>query len=122
MVTVPTIRTKTILKELVEAVNDFAKARNWRPGDYSMFVRVQEDWLNINFILVVPDLGGQTPEAVWNELDDHLEEIRKELAETGFYIGYLVRDRKQVEHGGIDSVPRSHVDIEDLLPNLKLTY
>jgi hypothetical protein len=121
MVIGTTLKTRAALATLVKALRDFAKAQGWKPGEYSILFRVLEDWGRIRVILVAEDLGGRSNREVWNELFDHLEKTLNRGADIGFSLGFSVRERKQVEEGGMYSIPEGYVDASDLLPGTSLT-
>ncbi len=116
-----TLRTRAALARIMGALKDFAKAQHWEQGEYSVLFRVLEDWGRISFILVAPDLGSRLNQDVWNELFDHLETALNRSEDIGFSLGFSVRDRKQVEQGGMYSIPEGYVEAEDLLPRTSLT-
>jgi hypothetical protein len=116
-----TLTTRGALARIVKSLKDFAKAQHWKPGEYAILFRVLEDWGRISFILVAEDLGGKSNREVWNELFDHLEKTLNRGADVGFSLGFSVRERKQVEEGGMYSIPEGYVDASDLLPGTSLT-
>jgi hypothetical protein len=116
----PTLRTKAALMRITKALQDFAKAQNWKPGEYWILFRVSEEWGRIRIILVAEDFGGRSNQEVWNELFDHLEKTLNRGADVGFSLGFSVRERKQVEQGGMYSIPEGYFYAEELLPSTNL--
>jgi hypothetical protein len=116
-----TLRTSAALKRIVEVLKDFSTAQNWKPGDYRILFDVLEEWGRIRIMLIAEDFGGRSNQEVWDALYDHLEKTLHRGDDVGFSLGFSVRERKQVEKGGMYSVPERYVDAEDLLPSTRLT-
>jgi hypothetical protein len=122
MVTRPTLTTKAVLRRIANALVDFAKQQGWSQDQYQIFFRVLEDWGRITVMLVVDDFGGRSEQAMWSLVHDHLEQSIKRDGDIGFSLGLSVRERRQVEQGGIYAIPDSYVEVADLLPASSLDH
>jgi hypothetical protein len=116
-----TLRTITVLTRIAKALREFAKERGWQPRQYRILFRVLEEWGRINVILVAEDFGGRSNQEMWNEVFQHLEKSLNHGSDRGFSLGFSVREKKQVEQGGMYSIPEAYVDAEEILPATSLT-
>ena len=65
-----------------------------------------EDWGRISVYFIVKEFGGLSEQEMWERVWDYLEEVaRSRNGDIGFSVGLSVRDRKQVDQGGIYSIP-----------------
>jgi hypothetical protein len=115
MATVTTLRTTNALRRISAALRDFAKHEGWQPDEYQILFRVLENWGRISALLVVKDFGGLTEKEMWGRVVDHLDQSLKPGGDIGFSIGLSVRERKQVEQGGMYAIPEGYVEEELLL-------
>jgi len=116
-----TLRTRTALVRIAKALREFATERGWEPGQYRILFRVLEEWGRISVLFLADDFGGRSNQEMWNEVFDHLEEALNRGADIGFSLGLSVREKKQVERGGMYSIPEGYVDEEELLPSASLS-
>jgi hypothetical protein len=116
-----TVSTKTALSRIADALKHFAKDRGWRPEDYEILFRVLEQWGKISVLLIAKDFGGLSNREIWDQLFDYMEKELKHGPDIGFSLGLSVRERKQVEQGGMYSIPEEYVSVEELLPSPTLT-
>jgi hypothetical protein len=121
MVTIPTLKTRTALTRITNALRAFAKARGWQPGQYQILFRVLEEWGRISFVLIAEDFGGLSNREMWDLVFDHLEASLNQGSDIGFSLGFSVREKKQVEQGGMYTIPEEYVPVEQLLPGTSLT-
>lgn len=112
----PTLTTKAALARIAQALAEFAKEQGWTPDQYQLLFRVLEDWGRISVMLVADDFKGLSNRAMWDKVFDSLEAKLKSGGDIGFSVGLSVRERKQVEQGGMYTIPESYVDAADLLP------
>ena len=115
MASSPTLRTKTALARIVDALKHFAKDRGWEPDDYEIQFRVSEQWGRISVMLIAEDFGGLSNREMWNQLFDYVEKELNQGPDIGFSLGLSVREKKQVEQGGPYSIPLGYVDYKELL-------
>jgi hypothetical protein len=121
MASSPTLSTKTALSRIVDVLKHFAKDRGWRPEDYEILFRVLEQWGKISVLLITKDFGGLTNREIWDQVFDYMEKELGQGPDIGFSLGLSVRERNQVEQGGMYSIPEEYVAVEDLLPSPTLT-
>jgi hypothetical protein len=114
MATSTTLRTRTVLRRIARALKEFAADQGWQPGEYQIFFRVLEDWGRISIFFIVKEFGAQSEKEMWVRVWDFLQKSLKQDGDTGFSVGLSVRDRQQVEQGGMYSIPEGYVE-EDLL-------
>jgi hypothetical protein len=108
----PTV--KSILARICKALDDFSSEGGWRPGEYRILFRVSHRWGIIKIFFIIKDLGELSSQEMWVRVWDYLE---KALAgeDVVYTLRLSVRDWKQVEQGGIYSIPPGFVDAEELL-------
>ena len=53
---------------------------------------------------------------MWDLVFDFLENSLKKDGDIGFSLGLSVREKSQVERGGIYTIPETYVEAADLLP------
>lgn len=116
MVTRPTLMTKAVVRRIAEALVAFAKEQAWKKDQYELLFHLQEEWGRITVMLVAEDFGGRSDREMWDLVYHYLERSLKEDGDIGFSLGLAVRERSQVEHGGIYSIPDTYVEVADLLP------
>jgi hypothetical protein len=117
MVARPTLTTKAALYRIAKALKDFAeKEEGLRRGQYRILFKLVEDWGHINVMLILDDFKGRSDREIWDKVYDYLHDALKKEGDTGFVVGHLVRERSQVERGGIYGIPETYVDVADLLP------
>jgi hypothetical protein len=109
-----TFKTRTVLRRIVRALKAFAAEHGWQPGEYQIFFRVLEDWGRINIFFIVGEFGTQTEKEMWVRVWDYLQESLKQDGDTGFSVGLSVRERQQVQQGGMYCIPEGYIE-EDLL-------
>lgn len=112
----PTLTTKGALARISKALAEFAKDQGWTPDQYQVLFRVLEDWGRISVMLVADDFKGLSNRAMWDKVDDSLQAKLKPGGDIEFSLGLSVRQRKQVEQGGMYTIPESYVNAADLLP------
>jgi hypothetical protein len=116
MVTRPTLTTKDVLRRIAKALVDFAKEQGWNKDQYQILFRLMEEWGRITVMLVVDDFAGRSEQAMWSLVHDYLEKALKREGDIGFSLGLSVREKSQVERGGLYAIPDSYVEVADLLP------
>ena len=67
-------------------------------------------------MLVAEDFGGRSNREMWDQVYDHLEDKLEPDGDIGFSLGLSVRERKQVEQGGMYAIPEVMSKSTDLLP------
>ncbi len=112
----PTLTTKAVVRRIATALVDFAKGQGWKKDQYEILFRLLEDWGHIRVMLIVDDFGGRSDQVMWSLVHDYLEESLKRDGGIGFSLGISVRERRQVEQGGIYTIPDTFVEVADLLP------
>lgn len=120
MATHTTLTTRTALERIAQALVKFAKQQNWDSKDYRILFRVLEDWGRITVMLVADDFKGRSNRDMWNDVADWLDQELKPGGDIGFSIGLSVREKKQVEQGGMYTIPEGYVDSSELLPGSDL--
>src|SRR5262249_28719246 len=116
MVTRPTLTTKAAVRGIAKALMEFAKEQGWRHDQYELLCAVQEDWGRITVMLVAEDFGGRSDREMWDLVYNYLERSLKQEGDIGFSVGLAVREKSQVERGGLYSIPDTYVEVADLLP------
>lgn len=114
MATSRTLRTRTALRRIVSSLKDFATEQGWQPGEYQILFRVLEDWGRISILFIVKEYGGLSEKEMWARVRGFLETSLKQDGDIGFSFGLSVRDRQQVEQGGMYSIPEGYIE-HDLL-------
>jgi len=117
----PTLKTSTALTRIAKALREFAKERGWQPGHYRILFRVLEQWGRINVLFIADDFGGRSNQEMWDQVFQHLEKALNHGSDRGFSLGLSVREKKQVEQGGMYAIPEDYEDAEELLPSTSLT-
>jgi hypothetical protein len=115
----PALRSK--LTSIAKALNDFASEQGWLPGEYKILCRVSKTWGKINVYFIVKDFGSFSEREMWERAWNHLKTSVASDADSGYAVGLSVHDWQQVNQGGIYSIPKSYVDLEDLLPSASMT-
>jgi hypothetical protein len=106
---------KSVLRRIVDALEQFAAAERWAPNEYQILFRVSQKWGRIRVFFIVKDLGNLSPQDMWVRVWDHLENSLKNGPDIGYSVGLSVHDLSQVNQGGAHSVPRGYVDQKELL-------
>jgi hypothetical protein len=109
------MKTRTALRRIAAALNDFAKEQGWNRSDYRILFRVLEDWGRITIFFIVKEFGGLSRNEMWARVTDHLDQSMSRDGETGFSIGISVRTFDQVAKGGSNSIPEGYVEDEVVL-------
>jgi hypothetical protein len=117
MASSPTLRTRTAMTRISKAIKEFAAEKEWKPEEYQILFRNLEQWGRISVFLVAESFSGLTNKDVWNQVFDHLEKSLKQYGDVGFSIGLSVREKRQVEEGGMYSIPTEFVNEEEFLLN-----
>jgi hypothetical protein len=112
----PALTTKEALARIAKALVEFAKEQGWTPDQYQVLFRVLEDWGRISVMLVADDFKGLSNREMWDKVFDSLEAKLKPGGDIGFSLGLSVREKRQVEQGGMYTIPEGYVDAADLLP------
>jgi len=105
------------MTRISKALRDFADTKGWKPDEYEILFRNLEQWGRISVFLIAESFSGLTNKQMWSEVFDHLERSLKQHGDIGFSIGLSVREKKQVEEGGMHSIPVGFVGEEELLLN-----
>lgn len=116
MATRTTLTTKSAVRRIAKALASFAQQRGWSEDQYQLFFRVLEEWGRITVMLVAEDFDGRSDREMWDLVHDFLLESLKEDGDLGFSLGLSVREKSQVERGGIYAIPETYVEVADLLP------
>jgi hypothetical protein len=116
MVARPTLRTKAVIRRTAEALAEFAKEQGWKKDQYQLLFHLQEEWGRITVMLVAEDFGGRSDREMWDLVYDYLQRSLKQEGDIGFSLGLAVREKSQVEKGGLYSIPDTYVEVADLLP------
>jgi hypothetical protein len=114
MATSTTVRTRTALRRLARVLKEFATEQGWKPGEYQILFRVLENWGRISILYIVKEYGGLSEKEMWVRVWDFLARSLKQDGDLGFSVGLSVRDRQQVEQGGMYSIPEDYIE-HDLL-------
>jgi hypothetical protein len=110
------LTTKVAVRRIAKALMEFAKEQGWRKDQYELLFHVQEDWGRITLMLVAEDFGGRSDREMWDLVHNYLERSLKQEGDIGFSLGLAVREKSQVERGGLYSIPDIYVEVADLLP------
>jgi hypothetical protein len=110
----PTLTTRQAMRGITNALKDFAVKRGWKPGDYQILFRNLEQWGRISVFFIVESFSGLSHKEMWMQVFDHLEQSLNQGGDMGFSLGLTVRQRAQVERGGMHSIPDGFVDEEQL--------
>jgi hypothetical protein len=113
-----TLRTRTLVRRIANALKDFAVGQGWQPGEYQILFRVLEDWGRISVFFIVKEFGNLSENEMWVRVWDHLE---KSLgSDMGYSVGLSVRNWAQMNQGGMYSIPEGYVDVQELLMDAAL--
>jgi hypothetical protein len=116
MVTRPALTTKSAVRRIAKAFVEFAKELGWRKDQYELLFHLQEEWGRITVMLIAEDFGGRSAREMWDLVYDHVQRSLKQEGDIGFSLGLAVREKSQVERGGIYAIPDTYVEVADLLP------
>jgi hypothetical protein len=119
MVTSPTINrtTKAVLARIAKALVEFAKKQGWTKNQFEVLFHVMEDWWRIRVMLVVDDFGDRSEREMWDQVHEYLKDsLDRDGGIEPFSLGLSVREKSQVERGGIYTIPDTYVEAADLLP------
>lgn len=116
MVTRPALTTKAAVRRIAEALVAFAKDQGWKKDQYELLFKVLEEWGRITVMLVAEDFGGRSDREMWDLVYDYLQKSLEQGGDIGFSLGLAVREKSQVEKGGMYSIPDTYVEVADLLP------
>jgi len=102
------------MRRISKALKDFAAMKGWKPGDYQILYRNLEQWGRISVFFIAESFSGLSNKDMWIQVIDYLEQSLNQGGDIGFSIGLSVREREQVEHGGMYSIPDGFIDEEEL--------
>jgi hypothetical protein len=91
-------------RKVAHALMRYAEKKGWRPDDYRVYVRFNEDWDTMHFVLVSREFEGQDNYESYQDVWRHLEDSLKDDPELLRSIYLVVKDFKQAEQGGIFGV------------------
>ena len=117
MASSPALSTRKAMTRISAALKDFAAQKGWKPHEYQILFRNLEQWGRISVFFIVEDFSGLTNKEMWCEVFDYLEKSLNQQGDTGFSVGLSVRQNKQVEEGGMYSIPVGFVSEDELLLN-----
>jgi len=100
---------------IAKALKEFATEQSWNAGEYKILFRASRRWGIIYVFFVTKDFGKFSNQDMWVMVWKHLEKSLATGPAIGYTIRLAVRDWKQVEEGGIYSIPPGFVDQEELL-------
>ncbi len=107
------LKSKLIL--IAKALKEFATEQGWKAGEYKILFRVNRRWAVISVYFIAKDFGKLSNQEMWEMVLRHVEKSLATVPDIGYAIRLAVRDWKQVEEGGIYSIPPGFVDQEELL-------
>ena len=117
MACTPTLITRQAMRRITKALKDFAAKKGWEPEDCQILFRNLEEWGRISVFFIVESFSGLYHKEMWIQVVDHLEQSLNQGGGIGLSVGLTVRERKQVEQGGVHSIPAGFVSEEDLFLN-----
>jgi hypothetical protein len=110
------LTTRTVLAKIAKVLKEFAeKEEGLGPDQYQILFRVLEDWGEISVVLVLDDFKGLSEREMWDKVHKYLQEALTNEGGVGYALGLTVREKRQVERGGIYAIPESYVEAADLL-------
>ncbi len=102
------------IRWVTRAFGQFAADQGWKPGDYQVFVDINEDWGKVHVILAARDFPGQTHREKWQYVMDYLlRNFGEEEPLLLQALGLILRTFDQIEEGGIYSINPQFVDVHD---------
>jgi hypothetical protein len=110
MATSATLRTRDVLRKIAKSLHEFAAVQGWQSGEYQILFQVLEDWGRIRVLFIVKEFGGLSEKQMWVRVWDHLEKSLNPDGGIGFSLGLSVREKQQVEQGGIYSIPDDYME------------
>jgi hypothetical protein len=114
MACTPTLITRQAMRRITKALKDFAAKKGWEPEDCQILFRNLEEWGRISVFFIVESFSGLSHKDMWAQVFDYLEQSLNQSGAFGFSVGITVRERQQVEQGGMYSIPDGFMDEEDL--------
>ncbi len=59
-------------RRIAEAISEFAAEQQWKPEDWAIFMRVNEEWFSIHIILVAKAFEGRDRRECYGEVWDYV--------------------------------------------------
>jgi hypothetical protein len=115
MAAVTGLNTTKALRRIAAGLRDYAKSQGLSINEFQIFFRVLEDWGKISALLILDDFEGASQKEIWQSAWKFIEAYLQQGGDIGFSVGLLVRNGKQVEQGGPNSIPEGYVEEELLL-------
>jgi hypothetical protein len=102
------------IRWVARAFGQFAADQGWKPGDYQVFVHINQDWGRVHVLLAATDFPGNTHLEKWQYVMDYLKRhFGKEEPLLLQALGLTLRTFDQIEEGGIYSIAPQFVDVRD---------
>src|SRR4051812_21877306 len=89
------------VKRVVQVFRDYARAQGWGPGDYELYLRLNEDWGRIHVLLVARDYPGRYIEERWLSVVDFVDQALHDDPGLANAITLTLRTYDEVAKGGI---------------------
>ncbi len=109
-----TAEVRQTIRWVTRAFGRFAADQGWKPGEYQVFIHINEDWGKVHVLLAAKDFPGQTELEKWqyvmHYLERHFGEEEPWLLKA---LGLILRTFDQIEEGGIYSISPQFVDVRD---------
>ena len=98
-------------------MRDFAAENGWQPGDYRLYVWVNETPLaaTINLLLVARSFPGKTYFERWDRVLGYLEDRLKDDPAIRQMLHLVIRTFDQTAEGGLYAIGDQFVPIEEYL-------
>jgi len=106
---------KRAIRKVARILQRYAAAQGWRPGEYRIYFRPNEEWGYIKIILVAKGFPGKDEFEQWESVINLLEKELKDDRPLFEALGLNLRTFDQVAEGGIYAIPDSYEEVEDLL-------
>src|SRR5947209_3805148 len=97
---------RPFIRRVARAFHNYARTQGWAPGDYRVFINIDEEWGQVNVILVAKAFPIADDFEQWYAV---LKFVQKDLKDEPHFrkaLHLVLRTFAQVEEGGTYSIPR----------------
>jgi hypothetical protein len=103
------------LQRLAQVFQDYAFFHGWRDDCYKVYVRLKPLWGRILVLLVAKTFPEKDGKAAWMSVWNHLQRELKDEPALLESIDFSVLTFDQVAEGGAYAIPRTYVELDDVL-------
>lgn len=106
---------KHAIRRIASALERYASAQGWRPGDYRVYIRPNEEWGQIHLIVVARAFPQNDLDAQWLSAVEFLDKELKDDPALRDSLHLVLRTFAQVAEGGLYAIGPGYEDVDELL-------